>query len=128
MKARLAGSGVRYFLSSAGTWALDLGVFLLLYRSMPPALALLVSRLVAMTFGFTAQKYFSFRARSKPSTRELVGYVALATLNFIITATVLSAFPTADHGFIALLKLSLELALFVANYFLLRLLFTGRRG
>lgn len=118
--------GIRYLLSSAGTWGVDLLVFLLTYRVMPVPLALLVSRLAATAFGFWAHRLFSFRRSGCPSPREVLGYTALATLNFAIIAAALSVVASADEVFISAIKLSLELALFALNYFVLQRLFIGR--
>lgn len=123
-----SSSGFRYLLSSGGTWAVDLVVFLALYRSMDIPVALFISRCAASAFGFTAHKFFSFQTRTKPSTREVVGYVVLASLNFIITALFLSAFASSNELLTAILKLSLEVVLFLINYLFLRELFLGRHN
>lgn len=95
------------------------------YRAMPVPLALLLSRLAAAVFGFGAHKSFSFRRTGRPSSLEVVGYATLAILNFAIVATALSVFASEGELFVSALKLALEMALFVVNFFLLRRLFLG---
>lgn len=107
---------------------MDLIVFLALYQQMEIPLALFIARCAASSFGFTAHKFFSFGTRTRPSTREVGGYVALATLNFLITATFLTLFASSNEWVTAALKLSTEIVLFVLNYLFLRRLFLGSRA
>lgn len=124
----LRADSLRYLASSGGTWVVDFATFMPLYQHLGVPLALLISRCSATAFGFLAHKFFSFQARSKPSTREIVGYVVIASLNFVITALFLSAFASDDEWLTAILKLTLEVALFLINYFFLRALFLGQAG
>lgn len=121
-------SFVRYAAVSGTTWAIDFCIFLLLYQIAGIPAALLMARIVAGIFAFTAHKIFSFSSRSTTKPAEVVGYIALVAINYLLSVVLISALPNDTLLSAGAAKLVVEVLIFAMNFLLLRRLFSPRSG
>ncbi len=114
----------RYTLSSGLTWLTDFIVFMSLFSKLGIPLALLISRCAAGVVGFISHKHFSFSgANGATSKREVVGYIALAAANYLISVGLFIPFFSDGPMLIAVVKIGVEIAIFILNFLFLRRLF-----
>ena len=124
MRLEFIGTFGRYALSSGLTWLTDFIVFMSLFSSLGIPLALLISRCAAGVVGFISHKNFSFGGGSgATSEREVVGYIALAAANYLISVALFIPFLSDGAILIAVVKVGVEIAIFILNFLFLRRLF-----
>ncbi|CAN7368825.1 GtrA family protein [Aminobacter sp. LjRoot7] len=123
MKLDLVSTFRRYALSSGLTWFVDFIVFMSLFSNIGIPLALLVSRCAAGVVGFISHKKFSFNSGAETSRREVIGYVALAAANYLISVGLFIPFFSDGALHAAMVKIAVEIAIFVINFLFLRRLF-----
>jgi putative flippase GtrA len=131
---RLAGlSFVRYLVTGAGLFLIDLGVFLACVRlfAFDIAAAQLIARTAGAGIGFLGHKYFSFRAERVEGVPALAiqgsGYVAVTLFNIAFSPLVVQAAVQIADGRLVLAKIAAEAFLVLETYILLRALF-GYKG
>jgi putative flippase GtrA len=124
MKLEFISTFGRYTLSSGLTWLTDFIVFMSLFSNLGIPLALLISRCAAGVVGFISHKHFSFSGGSgATSKREVVGYIALAAVNYLISVGLFIPFLSDGAMLIAVVKIGVEIAIFILNFLFLRRLF-----
>jgi putative flippase GtrA len=76
---------IRYLGVQAVGYAIDMGIFLVLIHATAPLYANLISKTVAVVFGFFANRYFTFRIHGIEHGRsQLIKYAVIAALNIPI--------------------------------------------
>ena len=124
MKLDFVSTFGRYTLSSGLTWLTDFIVFMSLFSKLGIPLALLISRCAAGVVGFISHKNFSFSSASgATSRREVVGYIALAAANYLISVGLFIPFFSDGAIHVAIVKIGVEVAIFILNFLFLWRLF-----
>jgi putative flippase GtrA len=102
----LAGSAIRYTISSAASFVISFGTPIFLHEAVAvaPQLAVAIGLILAFVFNFLSGKYFIYRSGG-PIWREFASY-----------AVVNAAFRGLEYGCFTLLYLNLGLKYYIANF------------
>jgi len=118
---------VRYLISSGLNWLVDFLAFVALFQLVGIPAAIFCSRVIGGVFSFATHKWLSFKSTTKPTPREVVGFVGLWLTNYAIVTILVVATPGGTNVLVLAAKFSVEFVVFAANYLFLNKLFIPKR-
>ena len=120
---------IRYAFSSGLTWFVDFIAFMALYRFFGIPGSLLLSRCLAGAVGYCCHKWYSFESKTQAVSREIVGYIGLASINYVLSVALVQSVTYHSDIQVVSVKICADVAIFVANFLFLQKLFvTGKNS
>lgn len=120
----LSGSGAKYAVSSVVAFAVDYVLYALLltvFGSAREAVFHLLATFLSSVLNFNMNKYWVFRKRGD-YLRELLGYYSICIprtlLSTLAASTVIAALEAVTPALAVVVRLIVDVALFLASYFL----------
>jgi putative flippase GtrA len=115
---------IRYMMVSIGSFLLDISLFTGLYYLSGQIIAsTYAARLVSGSFNFYFNKHAVFHSHEQRSyLRESLGYIALAIFIASLSGTAVNWLTTATGWHVTLVKILVDVQLFVISFFAQRFL------
>lgn len=119
-------SVVRFTIAASFIWLVDFIVFIATYLFVGIAVSVFLSRAAGGLTGFWLHKRFTFGSRSAFTHGEAVQYATLWALNYGLTVLGISAWQAGHVTHIMIVKVAVDIVVFLTNFVLTGLIFRHR--